>query len=58
MKVKEIIEALSKVDGELEVRLVYDDDRECDYEIINIERITNECLTNPSKNTDTVYIIY
>ena len=54
MKVKEIIEALSKVDGELEVRLVYGDDRECDYEIINIERIANECLTNPSKNTDTL----
>jgi hypothetical protein len=58
MKVKEIIEALLKVDEELEVRLVYGDERDCEYEIINIERIANECLTNPNENTDTVYIVY
>ena len=53
-----MINALLKVDRELEVRLVYTDDRECEYEIEKIERIENECLTNPNENTDIVYIVY
>lgn len=58
MKVKEIIKALLKVDEELEVRLVYGDDRECSYIIENIERIIHDDLTNPTESTDTVYIVY
>lgn len=56
MKVKETIEALSNVDGELEVWIT-DKDLIQEWSILDMIRVKKEVLTQQSKDVDKIYLV-
>ena len=56
MKVKEMINALSKVDGELEVWIT-DEDFSYEWSILDMTRVKKEVLTQQSKDVDKIYLV-